>query len=88
MNRRKTHEAIACGGFWIGIWTGGVIGAGLAMVFAPRLAWEFRERISTVADLGDAAARGYQLHRVRSDGTEKARAASRRPTKARLPVPH
>ena len=49
------------GRFWIGMFTGGLIGAGLAIVFAPRLAGELRERIkTTAAELSESAAGGYQ----------------------------
>jgi gas vesicle protein len=49
------------GRFWIGMFTGGLIGAGLAIVFAPQLATEVRKRINTTAaDLGEAASSGYQ----------------------------
>ena len=44
-------------GFLIGIITGGVIGAGLALYFAPRAAAELRKRMSGSArNLGDAYA--------------------------------
>jgi len=47
--------------FWIGMVTGGIIGAGLAIVFAPRVASELGQRVRTsVADLGDAVSVGYQ----------------------------
>ena len=48
-------------GFLIGLITGGAIGAGLALAFAPRLASELRERVTASgADLRDAAAGRYQ----------------------------
>lgn len=48
-------------GFLIGLITGGVIGAGLAIAFAPRLASELRQRVTASAtDLSDAAFQGYQ----------------------------
>jgi gas vesicle protein len=47
--------------FLIGLITGSVIGAGLAILFAPRLASELRQRVTDSAtDLGDAASRRYQ----------------------------
>ena len=47
-------------GFLIGLITGGVIGAGLAIVFAPRLAAELRQRVTaSAAGLGHAASQGY-----------------------------
>jgi gas vesicle protein len=47
--------------FWIGMLTGGLIGAGLAIVFAPPLTTELRARIKeTATDLGEAASSGYQ----------------------------
>ena len=48
-------------GFLIGLITGGVIGAGLAIAFAPRLASELRQRMTaSAADLSHAASQGYQ----------------------------
>ena len=48
-------------GFLIGLITGGVIGAGLAIAFAPRLASELRQRLTASAtDLSHAASQGYQ----------------------------
>lgn len=48
-------------GFLIGLVTGGVIGAGLAIAFAPRLASELRERATASAtDLKHAASERYQ----------------------------
>jgi gas vesicle protein len=47
--------------FLIGLMTGSVIGAGLTMLFAPRLASELRQRVTDSAtDLGNAASRRYQ----------------------------
>jgi gas vesicle protein len=47
--------------FLIGVIAGGAIGAGLAMLFAPRLALELRQRVTDSAtDFGDAASRRYQ----------------------------
>lgn len=46
--------------FLIGLVTGGVIGAGLAILFAPRLASELRQRLTDSAtDLGNAASQKY-----------------------------
>jgi gas vesicle protein len=48
-------------GFLFGLITGGVIGAGLAIALAPRLASELRQRATSAsADLGHAAAERYQ----------------------------
>ena len=47
--------------FLIGLITGGVIGAGLVIAFAPRLASDLRKRVKAAAtDLSDAASDGYQ----------------------------
>ena len=47
--------------FLLGLITGGVIGAGLAIVLAPRLAAELRQRVTASAtDLSKAATRRYQ----------------------------
>jgi gas vesicle protein len=46
--------------FLIGLITGGVIGAGLAIAFAPRLASDLRKRVKASAtDLSHAASDGY-----------------------------
>jgi len=46
--------------FVIGLLTGAVIGAGLALALAPRLAAELRQRVRVSAhDLRDAASQGY-----------------------------
>jgi gas vesicle protein len=48
-------------GFIIGLVTGTVVGAGLAMWFAPRMAGEIRERLTASArELNDRAAGHYQ----------------------------
>lgn len=48
-------------GFIIGLLTGTVVGAGLAMWFAPRMAAEIRERLSDSAQaLNDRASEGFQ----------------------------
>jgi gas vesicle protein len=53
-------------GFFFGLVTGGVIGAGLAIVFAPRLASELRRRVTDSAgDLSDAARQTYEDAAVR-----------------------
>jgi gas vesicle protein len=45
----------------IGLITGGVIGAGLVIAFAPRLASDLRQRMKTSAtDLSHSASDGYQ----------------------------
>jgi gas vesicle protein len=55
--------------FLIGLITGGVIGAGLAIAFAPRLASELRQRVTESAtDLSHAASRGYQEASTRIAG--------------------
>jgi gas vesicle protein len=59
MNTR--HENDGNIGFLIGLITGGVIGAGLAIAFAPRIASELRQRVTESAnDLSHAASEGYQ----------------------------
>jgi gas vesicle protein len=59
MNART--ESDGNNGFLIGLITGGVIGAGLAIVFAPRLASELRQRVrASATDLSHAASQGYQ----------------------------
>ena len=48
-------------GFFIAVIAGGVVGAGLAMYFAPRAASELRKRMSGSArNLRDAATQRYQ----------------------------
>lgn len=47
--------------FLIGLMTGSVIGVGLAILFAPRLASELRQRVADSAtNLGKAASQRYQ----------------------------
>jgi len=47
--------------FLIGLITGGVIGAGFVVAFAPRLASELRQRVrASATDLRQAASQGYQ----------------------------
>jgi gas vesicle protein len=49
------------GGFFLGLLTGSVIGAAVALVFAPRLASELRERVAAVAaDANEAATTRYR----------------------------
>jgi gas vesicle protein len=63
-------------GFLIGLIAGGVVGAGVAMVFAPRLASEARKRTKELThkaqgvrdDICDAVARG--AHEVERHATE------------------
>ena len=47
--------------FLFGLMTGSVIGAGLTMLLAPKLASELRQRVTESAtDLGNAASRSYR----------------------------
>ena len=49
------------GRFLMGLMTGSVIGVGLALYFAPRLASELRQRVTdSTTDLRNAAAEGLQ----------------------------
>ena len=69
-------------GFFIAVIAGGVIGAGLAMYFAPRAASELRKRMSGSArNLRDAATRQYEGNSARvSDGVgEMARKGQAKP---------
>ena len=74
-------------GFFIGVIAGGVIGAGLAMYFAPRVASELRKRMTGSArNLRDAATKQYERTSARvSDGvgemTRKGRAKPDRRTR-------
>ncbi len=48
-------------GFLFGLVTGGALGAGLAMYFAPKIGWEIRKRVAASAnDLGDTASEYYE----------------------------
>ena len=59
MNTRPQEHANR--DFLIGLIAGGAIGAGLALLFAPRLGSELRQRVTDSAtDLGNAASRRYQ----------------------------
>jgi gas vesicle protein len=59
MHPRTEHDGKNT--FLIGLITGGVIGAGLVIAFAPRLASELRQRMTaSAADLGRATSQGYQ----------------------------
>ena len=59
MNPRNENDGTS--GFLLGLITGGVVGAALAIAFAPRLAKELRERVSAAAcDLGDSATKRYR----------------------------
>src|SRR5438093_1726435 len=59
MNSRTEYGGNS--GFLIGLITGGVVGAGLAIALAPRLGSELRQRAKkSAADLRDAASQGYQ----------------------------
>lgn len=50
------------GGFTTGLITGGIIGAVLALAFAPRAGTDFRRRVAGAAkDLGTAASDRYQV---------------------------
>src|SRR2546428_9137869 len=67
MNART--ENVGNHSFLIGLLAGGVIGAGLAIAFAPRLASGLRQRVTTPAtDLSHAASPGYQKVSTRIAG--------------------
>ena len=63
-------------GFFIGLVAGGVVGAALAIAFAPKLASELRRRVAAsaadithaAADWRDAAEKGYQEVNTRIAG--------------------
>jgi gas vesicle protein len=55
--------------FLIGFIVGGVVGAGLTMLLAPRVAAELRQRVTDSArNLGRAASEGYQQASTRASG--------------------
>jgi gas vesicle protein len=55
------NNSVVNNSFLVGLIAGGVIGAGLTIVFAPRLRSELRQRVRTsAADLRNAASQGYQ----------------------------
>jgi gas vesicle protein len=57
-------------GFLIGLLTGTFVGAGLAMLFAPRAGAELRQRVTRSArELGNRAADRYQQVSTRVDET-------------------
>jgi gas vesicle protein len=73
-------------GFFIGVIAGGMIGAGLAMYFAPRAASELRTRMSGSArNLRDAATQQYQRTSARvSDAVGEISSAAKPGRKTRL----
>src|SRR4051812_8231817 len=61
------------GNFFLGLVTGSVLGAGLAIAFAPKLTAELRERVTAAAvDLGDTASKRYQEMSARVVGNVEA----------------
>jgi gas vesicle protein len=61
MNTPAAANSTNNGRFLLGLVTGGVVGAALAIAFAPRLASELRERVTAAAgDLSDAATKSYR----------------------------
>ena len=57
----NTPEICRNNTFLIGLIAGGALGAGLAIAFAPRLASELRDRMTTsTPNVTDVASRGYQ----------------------------
>jgi gas vesicle protein len=55
--------------FLTGLAVGSVVGAGLAMLLAPRAAAEIKERaLGSAKQLGNAVSRGYRDARVRATG--------------------
>ena len=58
MMARPHHDAR---GFILGLMVGGIAGAGAAILFAPRLAAELRQRVvDSATGMGDAATERYQ----------------------------
>ena len=58
MTARPQHDTH---GFFLGLMTGGIVGAGVAILLAPRLAAELRQRVAGSATAtGDAATSRYQ----------------------------
>lgn len=56
--------------FFLGLLTGGVIGAAVVVALAPRLASELRQRVAgAIADVSDAASSGYRDASSRVVGT-------------------
>jgi len=71
-NDQKTNSRPSQGTnhhFLIGFLAGGAVGAGLTMLFAPRVAAELRQRVTDSArTLGRAASEGYQKASTRAGG--------------------
>jgi gas vesicle protein len=68
MMDEQAHQIHDCR-FLAGLVMGGVVGAGLAMFLAPRLASEIRARaIDSAKSLGNAAAEQYRETRLRVTG--------------------
>jgi gas vesicle protein len=61
MNMPAAANTTDNGRFLLGLVTGSVVGAALAIAFAPRLVSELRERVTAAAgDLSDAATKNYR----------------------------
>ena len=66
MNNGPVTSSSSNPGFFLGVLAGGAIGAALAIAFAPRLAAELRQRVTSAAgDVADAATRTYRDATVR-----------------------
>ena len=66
MTARPRHDAY---GFFLGFMVGGIAGAGAAILFAPRLAAQLRQRVvDSATEMGDAATRRYR--EVSAHGSE------------------